>query len=97
MRRGKILAVAATVLALLAVFTFAVSADSTQNGWVRLEDGSYEYYENGAKYTDGEYWIDGNCFRFDENGKMYNENGIKIPIPVITTTIKPAVTVLTAV
>lgn len=79
MRRGKILAVAATVLALFAVFTFAVSADSTQNGWVRLEDGSYEYYEYGTKYTDGEYWIDSSYFRFDENGKMYSEKWYQNP------------------
>ena len=79
MRRGKILAAAATVLALLAMLTFAVSAeDSVKDGWYN-DKGYYEYFENGYQYKDGEYRIDGSYFRFDENGKMYSEKWYQNP------------------
>lgn len=79
MRRGKIPAAVATVLAVFAMLTFAVSAeDSVKDGWYN-DKGYYEYFENGYQYKDGEYWIDDSCFRFDENGKMYSEKWYQNP------------------
>lgn len=72
MRRGKMLAAAVTVLAIFAMFTFAVSAEDAEvkNGWYS-DKGYYEYFENGEQIKDCEYWIKDSYFRFDENGKMY--------------------------
>ncbi|MGN0451415.1 MAG: hypothetical protein ACI4FN_04800 [Acutalibacteraceae bacterium] len=79
MRRGKILAAVATVLALLAMLTFAVSAeDSVKDGWYN-DKGYYEYFENGYQYKDGQYNIDGSYFRFDSDGKMYSNEWYQHP------------------
>lgn len=79
MRKGKILAAAVTVLAVLAMLTFTVSAeDSVKNGWYH-DKGYYEYFENDYQYKDGEYDIDGSYFRFDSDGKMYNNEWYQNP------------------
>lgn len=79
MRRGKILAAAVTVLAVLAMLTFTVSAEeSVKNGWYN-DKGYFEYFENGYQYKDGEYNIDGSYFRFDSDGKMYSNEWYRNP------------------
>lgn len=74
MNKKKLLAIAVTVLAILMIIPFAASAEEpVKDGWY-TDKGYYEYFEDGNQYADGVYWIDEyqSFFRFDENGKMYN-------------------------
>lgn len=81
MKRGKLLAVAVLVLAILVMIPFVASAqEPSKDGWYS-DKGYYEYFEDGNQYKDGEYWISeyDAYFRFDANGKMYNKEWYKNP------------------
>ena len=81
MKKSKLIAVVITVLAMLIILPVAASAvESDFTGWNHVQDGGYyEYYNYGNKYTDGEYWIEGNYFRFDAEGKMLNAQWYRNP------------------
>ena len=81
MKKSKLIAVVITVLAMLIILPVAASAvESDFTGWNYVQDGGYfEYYNYGNKYTDGEYWIEGNAFRFDAEGKMLNAQWYRNP------------------
>ena len=78
MKKAKLLAIVVAVMALLFVIPTVASADQ-YDGWHKVADGHYEYYDYGSKVMDCEYYIDGSYFRFDENGKMYNAKWYQNP------------------
>lgn len=80
-RFGLLVALCLTIVMLIGLTVFAspVSAQE-QNGWI-LNDGKWYYYEAGARYDDGIYWVGDNLYYFDADGVMadhewvlYDEN-----------------------